>query len=196
MLNLIHSLLTKKACLDVYIRDGYLLVRYTTTDCQELDYMLLEKHRDKLLSYKSLASALKYAQANDSTANYLKAKQITAELKAEAQAEANPVCPVVPVPNLDDGAIPTEVPKAEQTDSYSNSLPLLPNRFNRDDLILLRLCTTDRLAKLHADAPFCNWSNQHLIDDVYRLRSDIDQAIADLDNCIKETVDACEVACA
>ena len=120
MLNLIHSLLTKKACLDVYIRDGYLLVRYTTTDGQALDYMLLEKHLDKLLSYKSLASALKYAQANDSTANYLKAKQITAELKAEAQAEAIPVCPVAPVPNLDNGAIPTEVPKAEQTDSYSN----------------------------------------------------------------------------
>ena len=52
-------------------------------------------------------------------------------------------------------------------------------------------CTTDRLAKLYADVPLCNWSNQHLIDDVYRLRSDIDQLIAELDNYIEEMVNYC-----
>lgn len=71
-----------------------------------------------------------------------------------------------------------------------NHIPDLPQRFSRDDLMIIRLCTSDRLEKLYKDAPFCNYANQHLINDVIALRGQIDNAIADLDNHIQETIKA------
>lgn len=69
-----------------------------------------------------------------------------------------------------------------------NHIPDLPQRFSYDDLMLIRLCTSDRLAKLYDDAPYCNYANKHLIDEVIVLRGQIDNAIADLDNHIQSTI--------
>lgn len=191
MINLIYSFLTKKAILDVYIQDGCLLVRHCDNGV-ETDYRLLDKHRDKLLSYKTLAGALKFTQANDSTKYYNQSKQITQELIAEAKAEVTPLCPETAL--TDDGATPHETTtQAEEMDNVSTPVLCaneLPQRFSYDDLMLIRLCTSDRLAKLYDDAPFCNYTNQHLINDVTALRGQIDDALADLDNHIQKTVKA------
>ena len=70
-----------------------------------------------------------------------------------AHAKANDLltsCPD-PVPS-EDGATSQTVESTPQDIAVSNGVPesdVLPNRFNRDDLMLLRLCTTDRLSLIH-----------------------------------------------
>lgn len=174
------SLSTKKESVKATLSGGYIIVRlYDVGQIEpKAQYRLLnlERHVIKLSSYKTLNAIVKYAQANDSTENYLKAKQITAELKAKAQAEATTVCPD-PVPNMD-GATIDSTPTAKP---LSNGVPISQSQFAYDDLLALRLCVNHYLGYLTDSAWEFDFAENKLINDIKALKNRVNAQLANFD---------------